>query len=64
MKNLKTIFITEDKQTEPIGLDRIPNISETVIIDKYRLSGRFKVYDIATFIQGVDITYFVYLKKP
>lgn len=63
MKNLKTIFITEGKQTEPIGLDRIPNISETVIIDKYRLSGRFKVYDIATFIQGVDITYFVYLER-
>lgn len=63
MKNLKTIFITEGKQTEPIGLDRIPNILETIIIDKYRLSGRFKVYDIATFIQGVDITYFVYLER-
>lgn len=63
MKNLKTIFVTKGKQTEPIGLDRTPNISETVIIDKYRLSGRFKVYDIATFIQGIDITYFVYLEK-
>lgn len=63
MKNLKTTFVVDEITSSTIGLDRIPNISETVILDKYEINGNFKVIEVATVIRGIEIEYVVFLKR-
>lgn len=62
MKNLKTTFVVDEITSSTIGLDRIPNISETVILD-YEINGNFKVIEVATVIRGIEVEYVVFLKR-
>lgn len=63
MKNLKTTFVVDEITSSTIGLDRIPNISETVILDKYEINGNFKVIEVDTVIRGIEVEYVVFLKR-